>query len=81
MSQLTKTQLTKTEHLELSPRQEKFDFVRPGRWRGLPDADQEACRRALAALLRQVVSRQTETETETENESDDDEREDTNRTP
>jgi hypothetical protein len=73
------TRPTKTPDWELKPRQEKFDFVRPDRWRGLPDADQEACRRALAALLRQVVSRQTETETHYE--SDDYEREDTNRTP
>jgi hypothetical protein len=62
--------LTKTLKLELEPRQEKFDFVRPDRWRGLPDADQQACRRALAALLLQVVSQQTETGTDNENETE-----------
>ncbi len=69
------SQLTKTQNLELTPRQQSFNFLRPERWRGLPGADQEACRQALSGLLRQVVSQQTD------NENDDDEREDTNKTP
>ena len=66
---------TKTQNLELTPRQQNFDFVRRDRWRGLPDADQKACRRALAALLHQVISQQTD------NGAKHDEREDTDQTP
>ncbi len=69
------SRLTKTQNLELTPRQQNFDFLRPERWRGLPGADQQACRRELAALLHQVISQQTD------NEAKYDEREDTNKTP
>lgn len=69
------SRLTKTRNLGLTPRQRSFNFLRPERWRGLPGADQQACRRALAALLHQVISQQTDNETEY------DEREDTNKTP
>jgi hypothetical protein len=71
------SKLTKTQNLELNPRQQNFSFLRPERWRGLPGADQEACRQALSGLLHQVVTQQTENQ----NQNDDDEREDTNRTP
>jgi hypothetical protein len=72
------SRLTKTQNLGVTPRQRDFNFLRPERperWRGLPGADQLECRRALAALLHQVISQQTE------NEAKHDEREDTNKTP
>ncbi|MDP6558033.1 MAG: hypothetical protein QGG71_25425 [Pirellulaceae bacterium] len=38
----------------LMPRQQTLEFTRPERWQQLPNADRQACRQALAKLLREV---------------------------
>jgi hypothetical protein len=40
-------------------RQTKLDLVMSERWQQLCDADQKACRQALAHLLREVMSQQS----------------------
>ncbi len=48
-----------TKNLIPPPRQGKLDLPMSDRWQQLPEADQQACRQALAQLLYQVVTRQT----------------------
>lgn len=52
----------------LSPRQRKLDFADMNGWQRLPRPVQQACRRALARLLYQVI---TSTEQEHDNERSD----------
>ncbi len=47
-----------TEVLKWVPRQGELDLAGEDRWRQLPADDREACRRALAELLYQVITSQ-----------------------
>jgi hypothetical protein len=48
----------KIKPLERMPRQQTLDLSDPQQWRQLPDADQQACRDALAQLVYQMISQQ-----------------------
>jgi len=64
----------KPSYLGQTLRQQALDFEQAERWQQLPVSDQEACRKALARLLRQVISQPL-------NNNDDNEREDSKTTP
>ena len=59
-----------------TPRQQALDFEQAERWQQLPVSDQEACHKALAQLLSQVISQPL-----SNNNNDNNEREDSKTTP